>query len=156
MASKYIHLGQDWETEELNNFGLGSVYLAGPRNKTGKSWRQDLIKKIENSGLKLTFFIPEPKAQLRSGDILPKERFDWQKSAIASASAILFWFPLNEYDAQSLVEFGCWCKSERVFLGGDPCPEIEYLDWLLYNEQKIHATNTLEQLTERFVHWIMA
>ena len=155
MACKYIYLGQDWETEELNSFGIGSVYLAGPRNNPSKSWRLDLIKKISSCGLQMTFFVPEPKSQLRSGDILAEERFKWQQSAMAAATAVLFWFPLNEHDAQSLVEFGCWFKSERVLLGGDPSPEIEYLDWLLYTEQKIRATNTLDQLAERFVHWIL-
>ena len=158
MACKYIYLGQDWETEELNGFGIGSVYLAGPRNNEAlitpnKSWRLDLIKKISSSGLQLTFLIPEPKN--RGQEIPAEKRFKWQQSAMAAATAVLFWFPLNEHDAQSLVEFGCWCKSERVFLGGDPSPEMEYLDWLLNTEQKIRATNSLDQLTERFVHWIL-
>lgn len=159
MASKYIYLGQNWETEELNSFGIGSVYLAGPRNHQAKSWRLDLINKIESTGLSLTYLIPEAKGQLDATglcELTIEERRWWKQISIACTTAIIFWFPDNVCDSQSFVEFGCWCKSERVFLGGDPGEELNYLDWILHNEQKIHAVNTLDQLTERFVHWVMA
>lgn len=150
MTCKNIYLGQDWTIEELNTSGFGSIYLAGPLNTNGKSWRNDFIKKIEKSGLQVTFLIPENKEKTLSKE----EMFAWQKSAISSASVIVFWFPNGETNIQSLVEFGAWYKSERVFLGGNG-PDVEYLDWAIHSEQKINASNTLDQLAERVVHWLL-
>ena len=156
MTCKQIYLGQNWSVEELNFSGLGSIYLAGPK---GNSWRFDFIKKIESLGFKVTFFIPELNGKLYGGQLYNgepsiEESFTWQKSAISSATAVVFWFPKGEIDPQSLVEFGAWCKSERVFLGGNG-PEIKYLDWLFHTEQKLNAANSLDQLVERVVHWMM-
>jgi len=155
MACKYIYLGQDWSTSDLNSYGLGSIYLAGPINNPNNSWRLEFIKKISGLGLNVTFLIPDSKDVPRlPKDDNQKDHFAWQKSAISAATAVVFWFPAGDLDPQSFVEFGAWCKSERIFLGGDG-HEIEYLDWLLHTEQKINAANTLDQLAERVVHWIM-
>lgn len=158
MASKYIYLGQDWEIEDLNTTGFGSVYLAGPRNPQKDSWRLDFIKKVEKKGLSLTYLIPETKEELNGGrcNIDYDDKIRWEDTSIACATAIVFWFPLKAGDMLSLVEFGNWYKSERVFLGGDPGEDLVYLDYLLHKEQKIHAVNTIDQLVERFIHWIMA
>jgi hypothetical protein len=48
MNCKKVYIGQEI-TQEDWDYGIGSVYLAGPRNLKGKSWRIDLIQKIEIS-----------------------------------------------------------------------------------------------------------
>jgi hypothetical protein len=149
MTCNIIRLGQDWTVEELNTSGFGSIYLAGPKSTENNSWRDDFIKKIKNTGLQITFLIPES-----TNNLSQDESYAWQKSAISAASAVVFWFPNGIIDIQSLVEFGIWCKSERVFLGGNG-PEIKFLDWMFHTEQKINAANTIEQLTERVVHWLL-
>lgn len=160
MTSRYIYLGEDWETEDLNSLGLGPVYLAGPRNPQGKSWRCELISKIEKSGVSLSYLIPETRAQLEVTGLYrypnDEEAVKWQQTSMGCATAILFWFPAEAFDPKSLVDFGCWAKCERVFLGGDQSNNLEYLDRVFYSEQKMHAVNTLDQLAERFVHWIVS
>lgn len=162
MTSKCIYLCQDFVIEDLNVSGLGCIYLAGPRNKDGTSWRFDLIKKIEDLGLKVPFLIPEPSknSQLAncpdvSNIITASKCFKWQHSAMAMATAIAFWFPKDATPSpDSFVQFGMWCKSERVFLGIEDT-NYNYMDWLFHSEQKMTTSPTLDQLAERIVHWIM-
>jgi hypothetical protein len=156
MISKKIYLCQELGFEDLNVAGLGSIYLAGPRDVIdGESWRFDLIRKIEKLGVNVTFLIPELPNKSRTEDILPHDRFNWQRNAISAATAIAFWFPkVMIPDPISIAEFGAWHKSERVFFGTED-PKMEYLDFIFHLEQKMHAANTLDQLADNIVHWII-
>lgn len=155
MASEYIYLGQDWETSQLTKFGLGSVYLAGPRNSQRRSWRLDLIDKLEKTGVSLTYMIPETLEELNNKNLnIVKNSLQWCRSAISCTSAILFWFPKGNLDTISLVDFGAWCKSERVFVGGD-ADNLSYIDFVFHSEQKLNICKTQDELVERFISWIL-
>lgn len=154
MNSKKIYLGQDVDSNDWN-YGLGSVYLAGPRNSYGKSWRLDLISKIEESEIPLTILIPETKNQLKSNNINKIDNeFNWKTSSMAVATSILFWYPKDFNDYQSFIDFGIWHKSERIFLGREPGSPTEYLEWLFYKEQLLYPADDLDQIVEMFTHWI--
>jgi hypothetical protein len=153
MNCRKLYLGQEIVSDDLH-YGLGSVYLAGPKNPKGKSWRLDIISKLESSETPITIFIPETKNQLKSDKFTKEISFNWQRSAMAIATSIIFWFPKGVYDDQSFAEFGLWHKSERIFLGREPGAQTEYLEWLFYKEQLLYPADNLDQVTEMFLHWI--
>jgi hypothetical protein len=155
MNCKKIYLGQEIVSDNWN-YGFGSVYLCGSRNPKRKSWRLDLISKLEDSGTPMTIFIPETKNQLNGGYNKESKNsvFDWQRSAMAMSTAIIFWYPKDVHDNQSCAEFGLWHKSERIFLGREPGAQTEYLEWLFYKEQLLYPADTLDQVAEMFLHWI--
>lgn len=157
MVCKKIYLGQEL-TQEDWDYGMGSIYLGGPRNYKGKSWRLDLIDKIESSVSNVCILIPETQNQLKGGanKMPPQEQFAWQQLAMSVASAILFWFPNGLFNIQSCVEFGAWHKSERVFLGHDGTfYGLEYMDWLLNKEQRLYPAESMDQLVSMAIHWII-
>jgi len=155
MSCKKIYIGQEL-TQEDWDYGMGSVYLAGPRNPKGKSWRVDIIDKIEKATSGVCILIPETEDQLKGGlsNILPNDQFAWQHLAMSVASTILFWFPHGVFNAQSCVEFGAWHKSEKVFLGHEPYG-AEYMDWLLNKEQSLYPAESMDQLVSMAIHWII-
>lgn len=155
MKCRKLYIGQDVEHEDWN-YGLGSVYLAGPRNPKGKSWRLDLIKKLEDTQIPICLLIPETKNQLKGGftKIPETERYQWQYMAMSVATTILFWYPSGCSDAQSYVEFGSWHKAERIFMGREDKNENSYLDWLLHKEQKLFPAEDTDQLVEMVSHWL--
>ena len=155
MNCKKVYLGQEVESDDWN-YGLGSVYLAGPRNSKGISWRLNLISKLQNSGTPMTIFIPETKNQLKYGynNASKDSIFEWQRSTMAIASSIIFWFPKGFQDDQSFAEFRHWHKSETIFLGREIGANTEYLEWLFHKEQHLYPADTLDQISEMFLHWI--
>lgn len=153
MNCKIIYLGQDVSSDDWN-YGLGSVYLAGPRNKKGKSWRLDLISKLEKSNIPLAIFVPETEIQLNDNIYQKNNLYCWQHSTMAISTSIIFWYPKDIYDDQSFADFGLWHKSERIFLGREPGAQIEYLEWLFYKEQLLYPAETLDQIVEMCLHWI--
>jgi hypothetical protein len=166
MKCKKIYLGQKI-TQDDWDYGIGSIYLAGPRPPQGKSWRLDAIKKIEDTKSPTCILIPETKDQLKNGHNKQQltKQFEWQRLAMSVASSILFWYPAKiadphwqhndhrTYITQSYAEFGAWHKVERVFLGREN-PGSEYLDWLLLTEQKLYPAENLDQLVEMVIHWL--
>lgn len=155
MKCKKVYIGQDLTPKEWS-YGLGSVYLAGPRNNSDKSWRLELMKKLEDTGTPMCFLIPESKHQLNGGlnkTPLP-EMYKWQHLGISVATCILWWFPADTIDVQSYVEFGAWHKVERIFIGREKAEGNEYLDWLLHKEQLLYPAESMDQLVEMTVHWL--
>jgi hypothetical protein len=155
MNCKKMYIGQELTHEDWD-YGIGSVYLAGPRNPKGKSWRVDLIQKLEESGCPICIFVPESKNQLKGGfsKVHHFDRYQWQHMVISLASTIVFWFPSGCSDAQSYVEFGAWHKAERIFLGQEDRDENDYLDWLMYKKQNINCVNSMDKLIEMVTHWL--
>jgi len=153
MKCKKIYLGQKI-TQDDWDYGIGSIYIAGPRHPKGKSWRLDAIKKIENTKSPTCILIPETKDQLITGNCNRSliKQFEWQRLAMSVASAIIFWYPDGLCNSQSYAEFGAWHKVERIFLGRER-PD-EYLDWLLLTEQKLYPAENLDQLVEMVIHWL--
>jgi hypothetical protein len=155
MKCKRIYIGQEITPEDWN-YGIGSVYLAGPRNPKCKSWRVRFIQKIEQLGSPICLFIPESKNQLSGGSCKIHENniFHWQHLAMSVASAILFWYPAGITNPQSYVEFGAWHKAERIFLGREDPESTKYLDWLLHKEQRLYPAENADQLVEMVGHWL--
>lgn len=155
MKCRKIYIGQDLSQDDWN-YGLGSVYLAGPRKPKGKSWRLDIIKKFEDTKIPMCLFVPETNNQLKGGFSKAHQfdRFKWQNFAMSVASVLVFWFPADCHDQQSYVEFGAWHKTERVFLGREDGNVNQYLDWLLYKEHKLYPASDMDQLVEMVAHWM--
>lgn len=159
MKVKKVYLGQELNQEDWD-YGIGSMYLAGPRNPKGHSWRLDLINKLEEQKSPISILVPETKAQLNGGEskLHSMKIYEWQHLAMSVASCILFWYPAGVVDAQSYVEFGAWHKSERIFLGREKVGQMigpnQYLDWLLHKEQKLYPAEDMDQLVQMAIHWI--
>jgi hypothetical protein len=155
MKCKKVYLGQELTPQEWS-YGLGSVYLAGPRNQKESSWRLEAMQKLEGAGSPLSFLIPESRHQLKGGfnkTPLP-ERYKWQHLGMSVATCILWWFPADVIDAQSYVEFGAWSKAERNFLGREKAEGNEYLDWLLHKDHLLYPAENMDQLVQMVIHWI--
>lgn len=157
MTCKHIGLGDNWELEDFTNFGLGSIYLAGPRNHIGHSWRSDFFNKIERLGVDVTIVSPEPSIYYDTfAETITPEMYLWRKKAIACVTTIVFWWPKNTIDMISGVEFGNWYKEERVFVG---CEEItassSYIDWVYYKEHLMHPSKSINDLVENVVKWLL-
>lgn len=155
MLCKKIYFGQELDPD-IWNYGCGSIFLAGPRNKKGKSWRQAFIKKVEDSKMPVALLIPETHNQLKGGfnKVKTEDQFKWQHLAMSVASAIAFWYPAGVSSAQSYVEFGMWHKYERIFLGREKESDTKYLEWLLHKEQLLYPAEDMDQLVEMVLHWI--
>lgn len=137
-------------------FGNGSVYLAGPRNRKGKSWRVDAVNKIAKAGLQCTIFIPESVGQLKGGfcRLDKEEKSKWQKFAIASATTVLFWYPPDASEDVGVADLKAWCKSERVFIGRDPENKTQVVEDLMQNDQNVVVVNSLDALVEKMAAWV--
>jgi hypothetical protein len=147
MTCKRYFIGSTLSQDDWN-YGLGSIYLAGPT----KSWKFDFIKKVEKEIHNAAFLIPETENKKQLSD---DEIFSWKKDAISVASIIVFWFPKNNIsDIDSYVEFGYWCKSERVFYGREDNLSNKYLDWIFNKEQSLYPAETLDQLADMVIHWL--
>lgn len=119
MTCKNIYLGQKWTSADLK-FGKGTIYLGGLRNRRGRSWRTDVITKISNS-IDATLLVPETSAQLKGGSSRTSPETDrWQKFAIGSSTAIIFWFPKNAVDDTGVIDLEPWSSSRKVLIGKDP------------------------------------
>jgi len=155
MRCKKVYLGEEID-EQVWKYGLGSIYLAGPKNEKGKSWRSQMIKKIESEGVPVTIFIPETRTQLKGSKIKMDKtlQFSWKHTAISLASTIVFWYPSGNLDHQSYVEFGVWSRAERIFYGREDEAQNEYLDWLLYKQQLLYPAETMDQVVEMVIHWL--
>jgi hypothetical protein len=157
MTIKYIELGDNWDLEDFLNFGLGSIYLAGPRNNLGKSWRSDFCNKIERLGVDVSIVSPEPRNYFETfEETITPDMYLWRKKAIACATTIVFWWPKNTIDIISGIEFGSWYKEERVFVG---CEELNnnssYIDWLYHKEHLMHPAHSINELVENVVKWLL-
>lgn len=121
MVCKNIYLGQKWTSADLK-FGSGTVFLAGPRNNKGKSWRIDAINKIGASGIECTIFIPEGVGQLKGGfcRISREDQLRWQRFAVSASHHVLFWFPKEEAEDIGAIDIAAWAKSDRILVGKDP------------------------------------
>ena len=156
MTKKTFFAG-DIITPEDCSFGLGSIYLAGP----GYDWRDKLIDKINcdcsifnhwpaiNTGKKLINLNNKTTCKIPY-----TQTWQWEAMAMSMASVIVFWFPKNEIDEKSLVDFGIWSNSERVFLGIENKSEGSYPAHLLYQNHRLYPAETLDQLAEMVTHWM--
>lgn len=155
MTCKYIYIGQKWTSSDLK-FGKGSIYLAGPRNRKGKSWRIEAINKIASAGVEASLFIPESVNQLKGGfcRISKEEKSKWQKFAIASATSIIFWYPKDESEDVGATDLKAWCKSDKVFVGKDPENQSADMLSLLAGDTRVNISGTMDELVERLVNWL--
>jgi hypothetical protein len=152
--NKYIYVGQKWTAADVK-VGNGSVYIGGPRNRKGKSWRVDFINKLAEIGITGSLFIPEGPGQLKGGfcRIDKDEKNKWQKFAAASASAIVFWFPSDASDDIGALDLKAWYKSDRVFIGKDPSNTTAIVDEIS-KEPNIIISDSLDGVVERVSVWL--
>lgn len=117
-----------------------SVFLAGPTPTTGgdvPSWRPAALEELTTqwTGQRpLTVLSPESRGGKRAAHY--DDQVDWETSARAAATAILFWIPR---DLQTLpgfttnVEFGLDVGTGKAVLGCPPdCPNPERNRYLIY------------------------
>jgi hypothetical protein len=153
MTKKTFSVGQEITAEDCS-FGLGSIYLAGP----GQNWKDEFIKKIDCDCTILNdSSYPRIPSQYQTNNIkfLPYTQiYQWESMAMSMASLIVFWFPENEVCEKSLVDFGIWANSERVFLGIENKKGDSYLAHLLYQNHRLYPAETLDQLVEMVTHWL--
>ncbi len=112
-----------------------SIFAAGPSLRPGQenemvSWRNDLIKILEDKGYDGVLFIPEN----RDGKFLDNFDYDdqveWEHKCLNVADCILFWVPrdlsLDKNNNPKLgafttnVEWGAWADSGKVVFGCPP------------------------------------
>jgi len=154
MACKYIYIGQKWTSSDLK-IGKGSIYLSGPRNRRGKSWRVDAINKIANA-VEATLLIPEGANQLKGGfcRVDKEEKNRWQKFAIGSAAAIAFWYPKDAVDDLGPIDLEAWANSAKVFIGKDPQNQTPTITKLAETHPHVTISDSLEGLVERLTNWL--
>ena len=135
-------------------YGSGSIFLAGPRNRKGKSWRIDAINKIALAGIEATLFIPESVSQLKGGfcRLSKEDKNKWQKFAIASATAIIFWYPKDGSEDVGAADLKAWCRSDKVFVGKDPENENSDMASLLAGNTKANISSSIDELIDRLVN----
>jgi len=155
MTCKKVYIGQELKDEDLV-YGIGSVYLGGPRNTKGKSWRLDFIKGFERAKADCVLFIPETYNQLKGGfnKNPAQDRYQWEHMTISVASVILFWYPADVIDVQSSAQFGSWYKSERTFCGTENPDHEQYIHWLYKKQHKMYPCGSPDELIDMVVRWM--
>jgi hypothetical protein len=152
MTCKNIYMGQKWSSADLK-FGKGSIYLGGPRNRRGRSWRIDVINQLSNA-LDATLLIPETSAQLKGGASRSSAETDrWQKFAIGSAAAIIFWYPKDAAEDSSVIDIGAWSTTNKVFFGKEPENQTATIITLAESNNVI-ISDSLDGLIERLTGYL--
>jgi hypothetical protein len=140
--------------EPLTGKDVTSIFLAGPtpRRPSVPSWRPAAIAELAGQ-----WPGPEPLAVLipespdGPGTVDYDDQVEWETSARAGATAILFWIPRDLKRLPGFttnVEFGLDATTGRAVLGCPPdCPNPErnrYLIWLA----RQHGVPVCETLAE--------
>lgn len=107
--------------EEIPETITRSVFLAGPtpRSENVNSWRPEMMRALEGTGLDMVVFCPEkrsPEAKIDYEDI-----FNWEYKCLNVADLIVFWVPRDIKGGMPAfttnVEFGYWARSGKVVMG---------------------------------------
>lgn len=117
-----------------------SVFLAGPtpdKSSPVPSWRPAAVEALAAQWAgeqPLTVLSPESRDGKRAARY--EDQVDWESTARACASAILFWIPRDMRTLPGMttnVEFGLDVASGRAVLGCPPdCPNPERNRYLIY------------------------
>lgn len=117
-----------------------SVFLAGPtpdKKAPVPSWRPEATRLLAEQWTgeqPLTVLSPESRNGRRADRY--EDQVDWETTARASATAILFWIPRDLRTLPGMttnVEFGLDVGSGRAVLGCPPdCPNPERNRYLIY------------------------
>lgn len=117
-----------------------SVFLAGPTPRAGdgvESWRPAAVEAIEAAwtGAPLTVLTPESRGGVRAKHY--DDQFEWETTARAAASVVLFWIPRDLRTLPGMttnVEFGHDVAVHRQVVLGCPsdCPNPERNRYLIH------------------------
>ena len=105
-----------------------ALFLAGPcpREDFTDDWRREAISVLEQLGFNGTVITPtNPHFKLMttafglSQELAREKQVAWERAAMHTASAIVFWVPRDEkHPARTTnYEFGEWYKKPHVFVG---------------------------------------
>lgn len=106
--------------EELPKSITKSIFLAGPtpRDESGKPWRQEAEKILEELGFDGAVYIPEPRDGKWHGEY--DAQVEWEELCLNQADCIVFWVPreLKTMPAFTTnIEWGRWESSGKIVLG---------------------------------------
>lgn len=131
------------------------VFLAGPTPRAGgqvPSWRPAAVESLAAQWTgpgPLTVLTPESRGGVRARHY--DDQVDWETSARAKATAILFWIPRDLSTLPGMttnVEFGLDVATRRAVLGCPPdCPNPERNRYLIYVARR-HDVPVLETLQD--------
>ncbi|MEE1735436.1 nucleoside 2-deoxyribosyltransferase domain-containing protein [Streptomyces sp. BE147] len=131
------------------------VFLAGPtpdKSAPVPSWRPEatrLLGEQWTGQTPLTVLSPESRHGERADRY--ETQVDWETTARAAATAILFWIPRDLRTLPGMttnVEFGLDARSGRAVLGCPPdCPNPERNRYLIYVAHR-HGIPVRETLTD--------
>jgi len=133
-----------------------SLFLAGPspRGKGEYDWRRDACEHLAHIGFDGAVFIPLPRDGVYHADYDHTAQIDWELEHLERAGVIVFWIPR---DLETLpgfttnVEFGCFSRSGRAFLGYPPAaPRMRYLHHIAVLDG-VPVFHTLEETLEAAV-----
>ncbi|SDM47178.1 nucleoside 2-deoxyribosyltransferase domain-containing protein [Allokutzneria albata] len=132
-----------------------SVFLAGPTPRAGRevpSWRPAAVEALAQRWTgpePLIVFTPESRGGKRAAHY--DDQVDWEISARATATAILFWIPRDLRTLPGFttnVEFGLDVGTGRAVLGCPPdCPNPERNRYLIYVARR-HGVPVCETLED--------
>lgn len=148
---KKIYLNENLYTNDFE-YGIGSIYLAGPRNNSGPSWRTYFIDYIENLELHTTLIIPETKQNLHNHVKDVNCSKNWKEDCLQFSTAIAFWIPSKQITKEDLTELSLFVNKDKTFFG---YPEINSdLDKYIPDNRKCYCNNSLDKLINDVVKWI--
>lgn len=139
-----------------------SIFLAGPcpRDDFRDDWRYDAFDILDDLGFTgnvITPSNPEYKtfeiANNLSHEAMLRRQTAWERIAMYSASAIVFWIPRDEaHPARTTnIEFGEWYKKDGTFFGWpEDALHNEYIG-LKLKEQGKAFSSTLEETLKNAV-----
>lgn len=116
-----------------------SVFLAGPTPRANEvpSWRPAAITELAaqwTAAKPLTVLTPESRGGIRAACY--DDQVEWETTARATATVILFWIPRDEQTMPGYttnVEFGLDAPTGRAVLGAPPdCPSPQRNRYLIY------------------------
>jgi calcineurin-like phosphoesterase family protein len=112
--------------EDLENNNFDSIFLAGPTHrieddkKPPKSWRKDIIEKLEKGGFEGNILCPEWRDDKKPKGWSYTKQVDWEKKYLKRSNAIVFWIPRDMKVLPALttnIEFGEYLNSGKIFVG---------------------------------------
>jgi len=139
-----------------------SIFLAGPcpRDDYSDDWRFeafDILEDLGFTGNVITPTNPEYKtfetANNLTHEAMLMKQTSWERIAMHSASAIVFWIPRTENQPARTtnIEFGEWYKKDSIFIGWpDGALHNEYIS-LKMREQGKTRSSTLREVLKNAV-----
>lgn len=128
--------------EETLDISKNTIFLAGPTSRvdTTNSWRKEAFSILNKLGFDGNLIIPEPRNnKVEYKDFDKIKQITWERKYLSIANIIIFWIPRDTKDLPGFttnIEFGEWCKSNKIILGyPDNAEKMDYINFL-YNHYR--------------------